>query len=244
MSTLTNNWTEDKIRGIIRKLDEKTGLHGASLPIKLASRGTALGYYQYSGEKQFGFKPKFLNDPNTKESEVIDVIRHEYAHYYVDAARLDHYIGHSARETAHGADWKWACKMVGADPTRLHNPSIFKDKNWSIDEANAAYNASDINDFDIIPFLNKWDRVPIDAKAAAKTITRIKERDPNTYYEIGNEVIHPKRGFGIVKDTIPFSYWTQKILVRFEDQTDGVFESKDLCKIVDGVAIPFQTKSL
>ena len=59
MSTLTKTWTEEKIRSIIRKLDEKTGLDGASLPIKLASHGNALGYYQYVGEKMFGFKPKF-----------------------------------------------------------------------------------------------------------------------------------------------------------------------------------------
>lgn len=32
MSTITKTWTEDKIRSIIRKLDEKTGLNGAALP--------------------------------------------------------------------------------------------------------------------------------------------------------------------------------------------------------------------
>lgn len=74
MSTLTAVWTEDKIRSIIRKLDEKTGLNGAALPIKLASHGNALGYYQYVGEKKFGFKPKFFNDPNTKEAEAVDVM--------------------------------------------------------------------------------------------------------------------------------------------------------------------------
>jgi len=40
MSTITKTWTEDKIRSIIRKLDEKTGLNGAALPIKLASHGS------------------------------------------------------------------------------------------------------------------------------------------------------------------------------------------------------------
>lgn len=33
MSTITKTWTEDKIRSIIRKLDEKTRLNGAALPI-------------------------------------------------------------------------------------------------------------------------------------------------------------------------------------------------------------------
>lgn len=88
MSTLTKTWTVDKIRSIIRKLDEKTGLNGASLSITISGSGRSLGYYQYAAPKSFGFNRKFFNDPLTKESEVIDVIRHEYAHYYDDAANL------------------------------------------------------------------------------------------------------------------------------------------------------------
>lgn len=37
MSTITKNWTEDKIRTIIRKLNEKTELNGAVLPIAFNS---------------------------------------------------------------------------------------------------------------------------------------------------------------------------------------------------------------
>lgn len=242
MSTVTKTWTEDKIRSIIRKLDEKTGLNGAALPIKLASHGSALGYYQYVGEKRFGFKPKFINDPNTKEAEVIDVIRHEYAHYYVDAANLERYIGHSRRETSHGSDWKWACKMVGADPSRCHNAVKFSDKNWSADEAVAAHNANDVVAFDILSYLERWHSVPIDADTANKTLARIKERNPNAYYEVGDEIFHPKRGFGTVRDAIPHDYCTQNVYVRFEDQSDGVFNAKDICKIVNGVVIPYRTK--
>lgn len=242
MSTIAKTWTENKIRSIIRKLDEKTGLNGAALPIKLASHGNALGYYQYAGEKKFGFKPKFINDSETKEAEVIDVIRHEYAHYYVDVTHLERYIGHSRRETSHGDDWKWACKMVGADPTRCHNTATFSDKNWTADEAVAAYNANDVNAFDIFSYLKRWHRVPMDADTASKILVRIKERNPDAYYEIGDGVLHPKRGFGTVEDAIPHDYWTQKIYVRFEDKSDGVFDAKDICKIVDGVVIPYKTK--
>lgn len=243
MSTITKLWTENQVRAIIRKLDEKTGLNGAALPIKFTCRGNILGCY-HSGKKYFRFHLQFMNEPSTKESEVIDLIRHEYAHYYVDKTNLGRYVKHSLRETVHGDDWKWACKMVGADPTRLHKAIRFKDKNWTTEEAVAAHNANDLNEFDVVSFLDKWNLIPIDESIAIKALARIKERDPDTYYEVGNKVLHPHRGFGIVEDTIPFSYWTQKILVRFEDQTEGVFESKDLCKIVDGVAIPFQTKSL
>lgn len=242
MSTLTKTWTVDKIRAIIRKLDEKTGLNGASLSITISGSGRRLGYYQYAVPKSFGFNRKFFNDPLTKESEVIDVIRHEYAHFYDDAANLADYIGHSRRKTSHGDDWKWACKMVGADPTCCHNAAILNDKNWTVEEAMAAYNADDVAKFDILSYLDRWHRVPVDAEIASKTLMRIKERTPNAYYEVGDEILHPKRGFGIVHDTIPHDYWTQKIYVRFEDQSDGVFDAKDLCKIVNGVAIPYHTK--
>lgn len=242
MSFITKTWTEDKIRFIIRKLDDKTGLNGAALPIRLASHGNALGYYQYVGEKKFGFKSKFINDPNTKEAEVIDVIRHEYAHYYVDVVHLERYIGHSRCETSYGDDWKWACKMVGANPTRCHSAATFSDKNWTEDEAVAAHNANDVQSFDILAYLTRWHRIPVDADKASKTLNRIKERNSNAYYEIGDEILHPQRGFGTVEDTIPHDCWTQKIYVRFEDRSDGVFEAKDICKIVDGFAISYKTK--
>lgn len=38
MSTITKTWNEDKIRSIIRKLDEKTGLNGAALPIEYSAK--------------------------------------------------------------------------------------------------------------------------------------------------------------------------------------------------------------
>jgi predicted SprT family Zn-dependent metalloprotease len=228
---------EAHYRSIIRKLDEKTGLNGAALPIAFNSYGWFLGHYRYVEPKAFGFNRKFFNDSTTGEAEVIDVIRHEYAHYYVDVAHLERYIGHSRRETSHGDDWKWACKMVGADPTRCHNNSDSISKKWSLTDAIAAYNADDVVEFDVLAYLNKWHQAPVDSETASKTLTRIKERNPYAYYEIGDEILHPKRGFGIVEDAIPHDYWTQKIYVRFEDKSDGVFDANDICKIVDGVAV-------
>lgn len=64
----------------------------------------------------------------------------------------------------------------------------------------------------------------------------------NAYYEIGDEILHFRSGFGIVEDAIPHDYWTQTIYVRFEDRSDGVFDAKDICKIVNGDAIPYKTK--
>lgn len=242
MSTFTRNWSEEKIRAIIRKLDEKTGLDGASLPINFSAYGWFLGLYRYVEPKAFSFNRKFFDNPNTKEAEVIDVIRHEYAHYYVDVANLAMYIGHSQRETSHGADWKWACKMVGADPTRCHNAALFSDIRWSAEDALNAYNANDIIAFDILSFIKKWHRVPMDKDMMAKMSARIKARNPNAFYDIGDEVLHPKKGFGFVQEAIPNDYWTQDLYIQFEDRTEGVFNSKDVCKIVAGKAVLYHTR--
>ena len=60
MSTITKTWSEDKIRSIIRKLDEKTGLNGAALPIAFNGYGWFLGHCRYVKPKAFGFNRKFL----------------------------------------------------------------------------------------------------------------------------------------------------------------------------------------
>lgn len=237
MSTLTHTWTEEKIRSIIRKLDEKTGLNGASLPIKLASHGNALGYYQYVGEKMFGFKPKFINDPNTKEAEVIDLIRHEYAHYYVDKTSLSRYFTRKGSSRGHNTDWKWACKMVGADPTSYHRKELFEDKNWDAAEAEKYYLAEDIPAVDIQRHLALWGQIPMDEEQAAKIIARLKARNPDAYCSKRDWILHPKRGFGVVQDAIPYDYCEQKVYVRFEDRSAGVFNTKDLYRLVDGKAV-------
>lgn len=239
MSTFTKNWTEDKIRAIIHKLDEKTGLDGASLPISFSSYGWFLGHYRHVEPKSFGFNRKFFNNPLTKEAEVIDVIRHEYAHYYVDVANLEKHIGHSSRETSHGADWKWACKMVGADPTRCHNQELFSNVEWSVEDALNAYYAKDVVAMNILSYIDRWGRVPLDIEEEIKLSNRIKARNPDAFYEVGDEILHPKRGFGVIEDVIPCDHWTQNVYVAFVDHTHGVFNTQELCKIVDGKAVPF-----
>lgn len=240
MSTITKEWDENKIRWIIDNIDKKTGLHGAEIRIVLANHAGALGCYQFVGEEVFWFKPSFINNDDTPEAAVIDLIRHEYAHYYVHAANLKRFIGHSKRETSHGKDWRWACKMVGAIPTRCYDPADFKDISWSLDDAEAAYRATDIHPFDILAFVNKWHQAPIlDEEFAVKMLKRLKDNHPESFYEVGDKVFHPQRGNGIVVETIPCNYWTQKMHVQFEDSSSGVFTAKGISKIVNGVAIPF-----
>lgn len=240
MSSITAEWDENKIRQIIANLDKKTGLHGAKIDIAIANHAGFLGCYQFKNGEKFWFKPSFINNPDTPEAAVVDLFRHEYAHMYVYKTHLDRLIGHSKRETSHGKDWRWACKMVGAIPTRCYNPADFKNVNWTQEEAEAAYNADDVMEFDILSFVNKWNQVPmLDQAFATKMLDRLRERTPNSYYEIGDKVFHPQRGYGHVLETIPCNYWTQKMYVQFEDHTDGVFTAKAICKLVDGVLIPF-----
>ena len=248
MSKLTEKWTEDKIRYIIRKLDEKTGLNGLALPVKLNRAKCRIGYFRYprteehAGTEIFGFSLAFLNDPDTPEAAAVDLIRHEYAHYYVYTTKLYRYYKTYAYLHGHGSDWIWACKLVGAVPKARYEKSDFADKNWSIKEAQDAYDGKDIPSFNILSYLEKWDQPPVDPDNAARYISSLKQHNPDAYYEAGDEVLHPKRGFGIVRDAVPFDQNIQKVYICFEDKSDGIFSTRDLCKMVNGVAIPYNSR--
>ena len=244
MSVLTEKWTEDKIRYIIRKLDEKTGLNGLALPIRFTRGMCRLGYFRYYPEdkNEFGFSLTFLNDPETPESAAVDLIRHEYAHYYVKASRLHRYYNSFSYRHGHGSDWTWACKLVKAVPNAIYVKSDFADKVWTPEEAQDAYDGKDIPSFKILSYLEKWDQAPIDPDNAVKYLSSLKQHNPDAYYEAGDEVLHPKRGFGIVRDAVPFDYNIQKVYICFEDKSDGIFSTRDICKMVDGVAIPYNSK--
>lgn len=155
-------WNEDLIREAIRHLDEKTGLSGAELPIRFDNHDRALGWYEYEGIRKFGFKRSFFLSSVIKDCEKIDLVRHEYAHYIVDATHLERYFVHGSRRTSHGDCWKFASRLVGAMPTRSHDSSAFSKMNWSSEKILAAFLATDIVQFDIRSFLKKWNRVPTD----------------------------------------------------------------------------------
>lgn len=237
MSSITKVWTEEKIRNIIRKLDEKTGLNGADLPIHFKTGG-ALGCYNRLEPKSFGFKLPFFNDPNTLESECIDTIRHEYAHYIVDAAELELYIYHSNGESSHGDDWKYACKMVRANPNRCHDPKAFRYRDWDSIEADRAANAEDIPYFDILGYINKHHCVPLDDELSNKILGRMKNRNPKRYFDVGEKIFHHQRGFGTVTNVKPRNAWVPRIFVRFEDNTTSEYGPKEICKVVNGTIIP------
>lgn len=105
-------WTESSIRKELARLDEKTGLNGASLPISFNNAKCTLGLYCSENGGSFRFSNYYFQNPEWPVEEALDVIRHEYAHH------MDHviYDGHG-----HGATWKYCCRSVGALLIQCYN---------------------------------------------------------------------------------------------------------------------------
>lgn len=119
MSSITKSWAEEDFRKELRRLDEMVkrsqgiDLVGAELDIEFSMTRCTLGMY-YPKEKKLKFSLLFFNS-DVPEACAIDVIRHEYAHYYNDVVfEIDH--GHG-----HGAQFKAACRIVGAHPSTYYS---------------------------------------------------------------------------------------------------------------------------
>lgn len=122
MSSITKNWTEEDFRRELRRLDlhvKKTqgiDLVGSELDIIFSERATrTLGVY-YGKEKKFSFSLQFFNS-DVPEACAIDVIRHEYAHYY------NHVV---FGKFGHGYHFKVSCQIVGANPNTYYSRSFEK----------------------------------------------------------------------------------------------------------------------
>ncbi|MBQ2881651.1 MAG: SprT-like domain-containing protein, partial [Clostridia bacterium] len=112
MSSITKRWTEEDFRRELRKIDKHVretqgiDLSGAELEITFSERARCrLGYYSHV-KRMFNFSLAFFNS-NVPEESAIDVIRHEYAHYY------NHVVN---GQYGHGVYFKSACRIVGANP--------------------------------------------------------------------------------------------------------------------------------
>lgn len=117
MSSITKSWSEEDFRQELRRLDEMVkrsqgiDLVGAELDIEFSRARCTLGMY-YSKEKKFKFSLLFFNS-DVPEACAIDVIRHEYAHYYNDVVfGIDH---------GHGTQFKAACRIVGAHASTYYS---------------------------------------------------------------------------------------------------------------------------
>lgn len=157
MSALTGEWSVEKIRAVMVHLDRKTGLHGAELPIELGKAVSYLGRYYCGERKSFYFSTHHLNDPAFRESEAIELIRHEYAHYYVDAAGLRPFF-QDGRAYHHGPSWQYACKMVGASGRRVFGQDLLPELTAA--ELVRRFRAEDVRAFDMCGYICMWNRLP------------------------------------------------------------------------------------
>lgn len=118
MSSKTKIWTVDDFRRELKLIDdlvrEKQGitLTGAELDIEFSNSKRVLGCY-YIREMKFRFSADFFNS-SVPEACALDVIRHEYAHYYTHVV--------FGVEGGHGPYFKAACKIVGAMPSTYYSP--------------------------------------------------------------------------------------------------------------------------
>lgn len=121
MSSKTKCWTEEDFRKELRRLDKYVkqtqgiDLVGGELKIEFSEKARhTLGVY-YSRQKKFKFSLAFFNS-DVPEACAIDVIRHEYAHYY------NHVV--FGVPGGHGASFKAACRAVGANPSTYYTKSF------------------------------------------------------------------------------------------------------------------------
>lgn len=111
-------WPEERIRAEISRLDKKTGLCGATLPIRLVKRARSLGSFHMDGNENplyFTFTQSYFEDRDFSEDEALDTIRHEYAHY------MKHALYPGCEESHHGPLWHKCCLQVSAAPNRYYN---------------------------------------------------------------------------------------------------------------------------
>lgn len=112
-------WSEDRIRAEIIRLDKKTGLEGAKLPILFSNTKRTLGQFfpprpDAGAPMFFRFSHHWFQNPDWCEEMAVDTIRHEYAHY------MDWMLNSIC---GHGPTWMACCRKIGAMPERLYRDS-------------------------------------------------------------------------------------------------------------------------
>ena len=157
MSKLYGKWSAEDIREVIRSLDERTGMNGASISIRLSKSlgdGSTLGTYRPSKDncwRTFSFSLKNFNDSNFDDLAAFDVIRHEYCHYLVDALGLKELFND---ENDHGIAWKTACGLLNTDQHGTYRAWYFSKA--TDDSFMNAYMSEDIQPVDILEQVDCW----------------------------------------------------------------------------------------
>jgi len=235
MSSLYGKWNVDDVRDVIRSLDEKTGMNGAELHIWLSRSlgdGSTLGQYHPGSNnltREFSFSLKYFNDKKFNDLAVIDVIRHEYCHYIVDALNLKKIY---QEEASHGRAWKTTCGLLNTDQD-AHFCSWYFPKPTE-DSFMKAYLSEDIKSVDIIEQIERWglslpslNRRKYLEKALIKKYTKLR------IFSIGDYVIHSTFGYGRVLDTLPCAN-KQYLYAQFEHVGTRIVQNRYVYKVING----------
>ena len=177
-----------QIRALYTELDKKFHLRGAQIPITFGYDTDLLGSYTQSGintEEHFHFSLLFagygVEKPLSKEDR-LDLYKHEYAHYM--RANMKIPKEYEWQTGIHGSAWKYCCSLIGAVPTPYYKAGeALMPRKYDKVLKNPIHDKS-------IPLRDNYRREQ----------EYQKQKNRKVQYQIGEKVLHPKFGEGIIQD--------------------------------------------
>ena len=179
-----------QIRALYSELDRKFGLQAARVPITFGYEEDILGSYTQkdSGDEHFHFSLLFagysLPQP-LKPEDRKDLYLHEYAHYMQFNMEIPK--EYTFAPGIHGSAWKYCCSLIGAAPSPYYKVGEGLQKH---DYEKVLRNA--IGDRNV---------TVKDQYRREKNYQNQKNR--RVQFEIGEEVVHPKFGKGVIESITP-----------------------------------------
>lgn len=235
MSTLHGKWSVEDVRKVMQSLDAKTGMTGASLPIHLCKslkNGSALGTYRPSNVNKwrcFSFSLAYFDDDKFKDLAAIDVIRHEYCHYLVDALGLEAIF---ADNNDHGIAWKTVCGLLNADQHGTYRAWYFRSA--TEDAFRDAFMAKDIMSINITEQIDRWGmHLPSITMRKSMEKALVKKYTKVRVFTVNDRIVHNKFGCGVVLDTMPMTN-KQLLYVQFNDCEPRIVQNRQVYKMVNG----------
>ena len=177
-----------QIRALYTELDKKFHLRGAQIPITFGYDTDLLGSYTQSGintEEHFHFSLLFagygVEKPLSKEDR-LDLYKHEYAHYM--RANMKIPKEYEWQPGIHGSAWKYCCSLIGAVPSPYYKAGeALMPRKYDKVLKNPIHDKS-------IPLRDNYRREQ----------EYQKQKNRKVQYQIGEKVLHPKFGEGIIQD--------------------------------------------
>ncbi len=234
MSKMYGKWNSEDIRKVMVELDKKTGMNGADLDICVCESfrsPKALGTYtpkqKNVSKGSFTFSPLYFNDPLFSDEAAVDVIRHEYCHFLVDALNLKEVYDDTE---AHGIAWKTVCGLMNTDSIGYYKPYRF----WNISEERFLHLlvADDIDPINIIEQIDRWGlNLPSMRKRSYMEKRLIKKFTKKGLFKVNDVIMHDTYGRGIVLDTMP-DMNKQFLFVRFGDDETRIVQNRRVSRAI------------